>query len=165
MSNAIDSVQRQIVVRQIYEKSGGKAYADLRRLFKPKTMQKRLHMIDTMLELLRVEGTGTGGTTDNDPLPPGNKAPPPPPRLDRHKLETERLLLTKKYEIYTKHPNVPMAGPGPRKFLKLSDVRPEDEKESKAESARRKKAHTIVLMHYAYIDYSYDELVALRDSI
>jgi len=159
-SSAFDAVQRQIVIREIYEKSGGKAYKDLRRLCKPKTMQKRLHIIDVLLQVSAVVPV-TIPDIDNAP-PPGNEAPP---RLDRQKLETEKLLLTKKYEIYTKSPNVPMAGSRPREFLKLSDIKPEDEKESKSESARRKKAHTIVLMHYAYIDYSYEELVALRNDV
>lgn len=138
----MESVQRQIVIRQIYEKSEGRAYKDLRKLYSPRRMEKRLHMIDVLLS--------AAGMRDDE---------------DRRRLETERLLLTKKYEIYTRSPNLPMVGAGPRKLLKLTDRHPEDDKESRSESARGKKAHTVVLLHFAYIDHSYEELVALLGSL
>ena len=137
-----ESKRLQVVMRQIYEKTRGKAYRDLRRLTRPRAMQKRLHMIDVRLQQL------ASGES----------------RRERLRLENERLLLRTKYELYTNSPNLPMASRGAgRKFLRLTDRHPEDDDESKSEARRNRKAHTIVLMHYAYIDYTYEELVALRD--
>jgi hypothetical protein len=169
-----ESTRCQAIMRQLYDKAEqrGHAYPDLRRLTKPRAMQKRLHMIDVRLQQLDYHRRQVEALPQELASDANFMATHPeyysPVRDDitkqRRRLENERLLLTTKYELYTNSPNMPMASQGPgRKFLRLTDKQPEDFKESKSESRRLRREHTIVLMHYAYIDLSYDELVALRD--
>lgn len=135
----IEANRRRTIIREIYDKSNGTAYKDLRYLVKPRTIEKRLHMIDVLLRQPQVE------------------------EATRKRLETERLLLSKKHEIYTDSPDIPFVKV-PHRLLELSDRRPEDDEETAVDKARNKKTHIITLLLYVYADCSYDELVAIRDA-
>lgn len=141
MADAIDVVQRRIIVKEIYEKSGGDDYRDVRTLYTTKAIRRRLAIIERLVQQAQS----------------GSRA---------HLLhDNERQLLETKLAIYLNSPSVPQCGPSPYEVLRLTDVQPEDEPLlDEAESLKRKKAHTIVLLHHLFIHHTYDELVALRDS-
>ena len=135
----LEATQRQIIIREIYERKA-EEYADLRRLIGPRSMERRLHILEVMLAQERS----------------GSRA--------HRLLEMERELVVKKHEIYTNSPNLPCVNGNPLRLLKLTDRRPEDPRLGKSESVRYRKAHTLILMHYLYIEKSFDELVAIRDA-
>jgi hypothetical protein len=141
------TTNRDALLGEIYDKTRGEAFKDLRNLKRPSKMALRLNEIDgEMVQLM-----ASAGTMDDK-------------KTQKRYLETERTLLTQKYELYSDSPNIPLVRNKAKKFLRLTDLYKEDRKETRSESMRNKRQHTIVLMHYAYVNHSPSELRALRDS-
>ncbi len=134
----VDATQRVIVIREIYERYADD-YKDVRRLYKTRDMRLRLHMLDVSM---RQHQAGT---------------------QEHRRLDNEKALLKKKLEIYTNSRDLPQCGFSPHPLLRLTDLHPEDDEETPEVAATNKKKHTIILLHYMFIEKSYEELVALRD--
>ena len=141
----VDAVQRIIVVKEIYEKSDGEDYKDVRHLYTISAIQRRMVIVARRLQQQQqqVDGKNTRAYM---------------------LLDNERQLLEQKLAIYSHSPALPQCGRSPHEVLRLTDVQPEDEDLDLPSARKNKKAHTIVLLHYVFIHHSYEELVAVRDS-
>ena len=127
---------RRAVIEKIYDNNPDD-YKDIRKLHSLEEMGLRLHCIKTLMQ-----------ATPNEKR-----------KEARYKsLQNEYQLIRQKYLIYGGSVNLPFISVMTKELLKMTDRHFGDPKESKEESAHRKRLHTTYLLNYVFVHKTYEEL-------